>query len=50
MAHKRKGQLTPPKEWAKHFRKDFKRIFWSKERIAEKKLIKKELKDKEFYR
>lgn len=42
MAHKRKGQLTPCKEWVKHLRKDGKREFWSAERNAEKKLIKEE--------
>lgn len=37
MGQKRKGQLTPTKEWAKHLRKDFKRIFWSRERMASKR-------------
>ena len=46
MAHKRKGQLTKTGEWAKHLRKDFRRIFWSKERMAAKQEMNKELKKK----
>ena len=42
MAHKKKGLLTYSAEWAKHLRKDIKRIFWSGERNAEKILMKKE--------
>lgn len=48
MAHKRKGQLTKTGEWAKHLRKDFRRIFWSKERMAEKKLINKEIEKSKY--
>jgi len=42
MGQKRKGQLSKTGEWAKHLRKEFRRIFWSKERMAEKEHIKKE--------
>lgn len=42
MAHKRKGQLTVSGEWAKHLREYLRRQFWKKERVAAKKLIKKE--------
>ena len=31
MAHVRKGQLTPPKEWAKHLR-FWKKFYWRAER------------------
>lgn len=43
MGQKRKGQLTKTGEWAKHLRKDFRRIFWSRERMALKKHIQNEL-------
>ena len=43
MSHKRKGQLTVTKEWAKHLRKFWRRQFWKGERHAEKKLVRKEL-------
>jgi|GEM_PF-5213290 len=39
MGTKKKGMLTPPVEYAKHFRKDYSRMFWKKERQAEKGLI-----------
>ena len=39
MTHKRKGQLTVSKEWAKHLRAFWKKQFWKKERQAEKKSI-----------
>jgi len=42
MATKKKGQLTTVTEWAKHLRKDYKRIFWKSERQAEKSEIRKE--------
>jgi hypothetical protein len=42
MATKKKGQLTTVTEWAKHLRKDYKRIFWKSERQAEKSEIEKE--------
>lgn len=45
MAQKLKGQLVITREWAKHLRKDFRRIFWSRERMAKKKLIREELKN-----
>lgn len=43
MAHKRKGQLSESREWAKHLRADGKRDFWKSERRAEKNLINQEL-------
>lgn len=46
MSHKRKGQLTTTSEWARHLRKFLHRQFWKGERIAGKKLIKKELNEK----
>ncbi|MEL6535244.1 MAG: hypothetical protein AAFQ98_07535 [Bacteroidota bacterium] len=42
MGTKKKGMLTPPGEYAKHFRKEYSRMFWKKERQAEKDLIRKE--------
>ena len=39
MPHKRKGQLTVSKEWAKHLRSFLKKQFWKGERQAEKKSI-----------
>ena len=41
MAHVRKGQLTPPKEWWKHLRW-LKRVFWKAERKAAKKTARKD--------
>ena len=43
MRHKRKGQLTTSPEWAKHLRKIGKRFFWKGERLAEKKMIEKNM-------
>jgi len=43
MSHKRKGQLTTSPEWAKHLRKIGKRFFWKGERIAEKRMIEKNI-------
>ena len=43
MSHKRKGQLTTSPEWAKHLRKIGKRFFWKGERLAEKKMIEKNM-------
>lgn len=40
----KKGQFAICKEWAKHLRKKYKRIFWSSERALSKKDIKKVLK------
>jgi hypothetical protein len=37
----KKGQFAVCKEWAKHLRKKYKRIFWSSERALSKKDIKK---------
>jgi hypothetical protein len=42
MSHKRKGQLTATKEWAKHLRKFWRRQFWKGERSAGRKLIQQE--------
>ena len=47
MSNKRKGQLTTDPEWRKHLRKIGKRFFWKGERLAEKKMIDKELEQKE---
>jgi hypothetical protein len=46
MSQKRKGQLTTNSEWAKHLRKFLRRKFWKGERFAEKKEIKRDLKNK----
>ena len=43
MSHKRKGQLTVTKEWAKHLRKYWRRQFWKGERYAVKKFVKHQL-------
>lgn len=43
MSHKKKGQLTESPERIKHLRKFLKKLFWKKERFAEKKASKKEL-------
>ena len=45
MAHKRKGQLTVSGEWAKHLRPDGKLAFWKAERMAERKLVEREVED-----
>jgi len=45
MAHKKNGQLTSWSEWHKHLRKVGKRFFWKKERIEEKKYVRKEHED-----
>jgi len=42
MSTKKKGLLTVSDEWAKHLRKFGKRLFWKKERQAERELIKKQ--------
>jgi preprotein translocase subunit SecE len=47
MATKKKGQLTAVTEWAKHLRKEYKRIFWKSERQAEKSEINKEFQSKD---
>ncbi len=39
MSHKRKGQLTVSKEWAKYLRKFWRKQFWKGERIESKKYI-----------
>lgn len=47
MSTKKKGQLTTDTEWRKHLRKIGKRFFWKGERLAEKKIIDKEIKETE---
>ncbi len=42
MSKKIRGALTTYTEWAKHLKKFGKNLFWSKERVAQRKLIKKE--------
>lgn len=44
MAHVRKGHLVRSPQWAKHL-KDWKRVFWSSHRMAERKLIKREIRN-----
>jgi len=46
MAHKKKGQLAKSPQWWKHL-KDWKRVFWKRERQAEKKEIKQQVRDEE---
>lgn len=41
MAHKKHNQLVPSPEWWKHL-KEYKRLFWKRERKAAKRLIEKE--------
>ena len=43
MSHKKKGQLTTWIEWHKHLRKIGKRFYWKGERLAEKKMIDREI-------
>lgn len=43
MANVKKGQLVRPPQWWKHLRKDWRRIFWKKNRQAEKKQVRKEV-------
>lgn len=45
MSTKKKGQLTTDSEWRKHLKKIGKRFFWKGERLAEKKMIDKEIKE-----
>ena len=47
MSNKKKGQLTTDPEWRKHLRKIGKRFFWKGERLAEKKMIDREIKEPE---
>lgn len=39
MAHVQKGLLTPSPQWRKHLR-DWKRVFWKRERRAAKHALK----------
>lgn len=43
MAHKRAGQLTVSGEWARHLRPYLRRIFWKRERAAEKAMLQSEV-------
>jgi hypothetical protein len=49
MATKKKGILTSAPQWWDHL-KDWKRVFWSAERKATKKQIKKEINDDSLYK
>lgn len=40
MSHKKAGHLTVSKEWAKHLRPFWKRLFWKSHRRAEVALTK----------
>lgn len=42
MATKKKGILIPTLSWNKHLRKEGKRRFWSRHRMADKKLCRQE--------
>lgn len=42
MATKKKGILTNSPEWARHLRPFGRKVFWSKERMNVKKLIRRE--------
>ncbi len=42
MSQKKKGQLSKSPERHKHLRKYLKRLFWKKERLAEKSFLAKE--------
>jgi hypothetical protein len=44
MAHVRKGLLTPAPQWWKHLR-DWKRIFWKRERKTAKRQTRKCLRE-----
>ena len=41
MASVKKGNITPSPQWWKHLR-DWKRVFWKKERKAQLRAIRKE--------
>lgn len=42
MANVKKGNMTPPPQWWKHL-KDWKRVFWKKERKNQQRQIRKDL-------
>jgi hypothetical protein len=44
MANVKQGNKTAPPQWWKHLR-DWKRVFWKSERMAQKKAIKNERSD-----
>jgi hypothetical protein len=41
MANVKRGNMTPPPQWWKHLR-DWKRVFWKKERKNQNRAIQKE--------
>jgi hypothetical protein len=45
MSTKKKSQLITDSLWKKHLRKIGKRLFWKSERLAGKKMIRKESND-----
>lgn len=47
MSSVKQGTLTPPPEWAKHLRRWGKRIFWRRERGAEKRDAKERVREME---
>lgn len=46
MAHKQKGLTVPPPQWWKHLR-DWKRLFWRKQRASNKELVEEGLDERE---
>lgn len=45
MSHKRKGQLIVGDDWVQHYRPIGRRIFWSRERMAEHTYLANQLKE-----
>jgi ABC-type siderophore export system fused ATPase/permease subunit len=45
VSHKRKGQLVVLGEWARHLRPRLRRVFWKKERAAEKAMLRNDTVD-----
>lgn len=45
MATKKRGVLTVKTEWWRHLRPFQKRLFWSRQRAAEKRMIRRESRD-----
>jgi hypothetical protein len=43
MANVKQGNISKSPQWWKHLRKEWKRIFWKKERKAQQREIKKEV-------
>jgi len=44
MANVKQGNLTKSPQWWKHL-KDFKRVFWKTERLAQKKNIREQIRE-----